>query len=112
MQATSGLRVTRRTVATGAAALAAAGTLAACGASGSGGAGSAGAPGKGPATLEIMQDPQSPIIQENWPKIWKNFEAAHPGVTVKYEMPEWGTIQEKALTLAASSEERWWRAAL
>src|SRR6266516_2877773 len=109
MQATRGPRVTRRTVAAGAAMLAglaapaAVGALAACGTSASGGAGSAGAPSKGPATIEIMQDPQSPLIQEHWPKIWKTFEAGHPGVTVKYEMPEWGTIQEKALTLAASN---------
>jgi multiple sugar transport system substrate-binding protein len=81
--------------------LAGLGVVAACGTGGTGGAGTSGAPSKGPVTLEIMQDPQSPIIQENWPKIWKNFEAVHPGVTVKYEMPPWGTIQEKALTLAA-----------
>ncbi|HEX2035367.1 MAG TPA: sugar ABC transporter substrate-binding protein [Chloroflexota bacterium] len=72
-----------------------------CGRGATEGAPSGGA--KAPVTLEIIQDPQSPLIQEAWPKIWQNFQAAHPGLTVNYDMPVWGTIQEKILTLAASN---------
>lgn len=93
---------TRRSLAAaaGGAPLASAALIAAC--AGGAPAGPAGA-GREPVTLEIIQDPQSPLIQEAWPAIWKNFEQAHPGVSVKYDMPVWGTIQEKVLTLAAGN---------
>lgn len=76
--------------------------LAGCGA-GSSQSDTGAAPAKGPVTLEIIQDPQSPIVQEAWPGIWKTFEAAHPTVKVNHDMPVWATIQEKILTLAAGN---------
>jgi multiple sugar transport system substrate-binding protein len=78
--------------------------LAGCGGTAADGtAGSSGGPSKGPVTLEIIQDPQSPLIQEAWPRIWQSFEAAQPGIKVNYDMPVWATIQEKILILAASN---------
>jgi multiple sugar transport system substrate-binding protein len=90
---------TRRETFAGAGAGGLAAVLAACGAGGQGEP--AAGPSQGPVTLEIVQDPQSTLIREAWPAIWKNFEAAHPNVTVNFDMPAWGTIQEKILTQAA-----------
>ncbi|MCE6999476.1 sugar ABC transporter substrate-binding protein [Saccharothrix sp. S26] len=85
-----------RGLAVGAAALAVA--VAGCGTSSDGGSGNSGEP----KTLTVwLMDGSAPTTLTD--ALNKEFQDAHPGVTVKYEVQKWNGIQEKLTTALTSN---------
>ncbi|MEU4444841.1 sugar ABC transporter substrate-binding protein [Actinosynnema sp. NPDC050801] len=85
-----------RGLAVGAAALAVA--VAGCGTSSDGGSGNSGEP----KTLTVwLMDGSAPTTLTD--ALNKEFQDAHPGVTVKYEIQKWNGIQEKLTTALTSN---------
>ena len=77
--------------------------MAVAGCAGSGGNTGGQAPPSGPRELTVwLMNGSAPETLTN--ELHKEFEAAHPGVTVKYEVQQWNGIQDKLTTALASND--------
>jgi N,N'-diacetylchitobiose transport system substrate-binding protein len=78
---------------------AAAMTLLTAGCAGSGGSSASSAPQNATLTVWLMSGSAPATLTDG---LNKEFEAAHPGTTVKYEVQQWDGIQQKLVTALAS----------
>jgi N,N'-diacetylchitobiose transport system substrate-binding protein len=77
--------------------------LAACGSPDSGGGASGGAAPSGPTTLTVWYMSGS-LPDDVAASAKKDFESAHPGVTVDYQVQQWDGIGEKLTTALAGNQ--------